>query len=54
VSIPYPGGEHYKLEYDFDSGRGVYKRVMDGQPHLDGSTGEQYTASSIIIQFADV
>ena len=27
---------------------------MDGQPHKDGTTGEQYSARSIIIQYADV
>jgi hypothetical protein len=27
---------------------------MDGQPHRDGTTGQQYTARSIVIQFADV
>jgi hypothetical protein len=27
---------------------------MDGQPHKDGSSGEQYAARSIIIQFAPV
>jgi hypothetical protein len=54
IKIPYPGGERYKLEYDYDPGRGVYDRIMDGQPHLDGATGEQYAATSILIQFADV
>jgi hypothetical protein len=27
---------------------------MDNQPHKDGATGVQYTATSIVIQFADV
>src|SRR5947208_2739675 len=27
---------------------------MDGQPHKDGSTGVQYTATSIVVEFADV
>jgi hypothetical protein len=54
VKIPYPGGERYKLEYDYDPDRAVYDRIMDGQPHLDGATGEQYAATSILIQFADV
>jgi hypothetical protein len=53
VTIPYPGPEHYTVEYDFDSNQNVYKRIMDGLPHKDGSTGEQYTAASIVIQFAD-
>jgi hypothetical protein len=54
IKIPYPGGERYKLEYDYDPDQQVYNRIMDGVPHLDGATGQQYTASSIIIQFADV
>jgi hypothetical protein len=54
INILYPGGERYKLEYDYDADQGVYDRIMDGIPHLDGATGDQYTASSIIIEFADV
>jgi hypothetical protein len=54
VKIPYPGGEHYKLEYDYDPEQQVYRRIMDGLPHRDGATGDQYAASSIIVQFADV
>lgn len=54
IKIPYPGGERYKLEYDYEPSQELYERIMDGQPHLDGATGEQYAASSIIIQFADV
>jgi hypothetical protein len=54
IVIPYPGGERYVLQYDYDSGKQVYYRVMDGQPHLDGATSEQYAAKSVIIQFAEV
>jgi hypothetical protein len=54
VKIPYPGPEGYRLEYDNDEEQHIYKRQMDGQPHLDGATGEQYTATSIVVQFADV
>jgi hypothetical protein len=54
IKIPYPGGERYKLEYDYDATNHVYNRVMDGVPHLDGATGEQYTAKSVLIQFANV
>jgi hypothetical protein len=54
IKIPYPGGEHYMLEYDYDAANQVYKRIMDGVPHLDGATGEQYAAKSVVIQFADV
>ena len=54
IKIPYPGPEGYSVEYDYDGGQKVYRRVMDGQPHKDGSTGEQYTATSIVVEFADV
>jgi hypothetical protein len=54
IKIPYPGPEGYSVEYDFDSSQKLYKRMMDGRPHADGSTGNQYTASSIVVQFADV
>ena len=27
---------------------------MDGQPHKDGSTGQQNTATSIVVEFVDV
>jgi hypothetical protein len=53
IEIPYPGPEHYSVHYDYDAGQKVYKRTMDGQPHKDGSTGQQYAASSIVIEFAD-
>jgi len=54
VNIPYPGPEHYSVEYDYDPTQKLYKRIMDGMPHTDGSTGEQYTAVSIVIEFVDV
>ena len=27
---------------------------MDGLPHRDGSTGDQYSATTIVVEFADV
>jgi hypothetical protein len=54
IKIPYPGPEGYSVEYDYDAGQKVYRRIMDGQPHKDGGTGQQYAASSIVIEFADV
>jgi hypothetical protein len=54
VKIPYPGPEHYSVEYTYNPSTGLYARVMDGQPHKDGSTGEQYAAASIVVQFANV
>jgi len=54
VKIPYPGPEGYSVEYDYDASQKIYKRIMDGQPHKDGSTGVQYTATSIVVEFVDV
>ena len=54
VKIPYPGPEGYSVEYTYNPTRKLYERIMDGFPHKDGSTGEQYTAASIVIQFANV
>src|SRR5207253_5286457 len=54
IKIPYPGPEGYSVEYDYDSNLHHYDRIMDNIPHRDGSTGDQYTASSIVVQFADV
>ncbi|NLJ33352.1 MAG: DUF3048 domain-containing protein [Firmicutes bacterium] len=54
-----PGGRaqkiriHYHLgvvEYRYSSTDGVYKRFFRDQPHLDAETGEQLSASNIIIQ----
>jgi len=54
IKINYPGGEHYKVEYDYDAENQIYLRVMDGKPDKDGATGDQYAASSVVIQYADV
>jgi hypothetical protein len=54
IKIAYPGPEGYSVEYDFDASTRQYRRIMDGQPHKDGATGQQYAATSVIIQYADV
>jgi hypothetical protein len=54
IKIAYPGGEHYKVEYEYDPETQVYERIMDGRPHTDGATSEQYAATSVVIQYADV
>ena len=54
IKIPYPGPEGYSVEYDYDASEKLYKRIMDGQPHKDGATNQQYAATSIVIQYADV
>jgi hypothetical protein len=54
IKINYPGGERYSVEYTYDAASNTYPRIMDGQPHKDGGTGEQYAARSILIQYVDV
>jgi hypothetical protein len=54
VHINYPGAEGYKVQYDYDPATKTYPRMMDGVAHKDGTSGEQYAARSIIVQYADV
>jgi hypothetical protein len=54
ISIGYPGPEGYSVGYTYNDGARHYERIMDGQPHKDGETGQQYTATSIVIQYATV
>jgi len=54
IRIDYPGGERYSVAYAFDADSKRYTRVMDGRPHLDGVTSQQYAATSIVVQFAPV
>lgn len=54
VSIAYPGSEHYTVQYDYDAGAHSYARTMDGRPHKDGITGEQYAARSVVVEYVDV
>ncbi|MDQ6671162.1 MAG: DUF3048 domain-containing protein [Chloroflexota bacterium] len=54
IKIPYPGPEGYTVEYTYAPGPKVYTRIMDGLPHKDGASGEQYTAVSIVVEFAEV
>jgi hypothetical protein len=54
IKIPYPGPEGYSVEYDYDADSQLYRRIMDGNPHVDGTTGDQYVARSVVIQYADV
>jgi Protein of unknown function (DUF3048) N-terminal domain/Protein of unknown function (DUF3048) C-terminal domain len=54
LKINYPGGERYSVEYTYNPDTRLYPRIMDGQPHKDGATGEQYAARSILIQYVNV
>jgi Protein of unknown function (DUF3048) N-terminal domain/Protein of unknown function (DUF3048) C-terminal domain len=54
IAIGYPGPEGYSVAYSYNDGSKLYDRVMDGQPHKDGDTGQQYAAKTIIVQYANV
>lgn len=47
VLIPYVGG--YTAGYRYDAGTKLYKREMNGQPHLDKETGRTLQAANILI-----
>lgn len=42
----------YAVVWKYDSGRGIYLRENGGQVHNDLATGEQITASNVVILFA--
>ncbi len=48
VTVTYEGG--YKVTYKYDPTSRVYKRYMDGQPHLDRETKRHLGASTLIVQ----
>jgi Protein of unknown function (DUF3048) N-terminal domain/Protein of unknown function (DUF3048) C-terminal domain len=54
IAIGYPGPEGYSVGYTYNEGTKLYERIMDGQPHKDGDSGQQYVARSIIIQYVPV
>jgi hypothetical protein len=50
VKIPYPNGNNgYTVQYDYDSVSGMYRRSVDGQPHIDAQDSSQITAKTVII-----
>ena len=46
ISIPYSG--YVTTSYEYDAENKVYNRVVNGEPHKDYITGNQYTAKNII------
>lgn len=38
----------YKVSYAYDAGSGLYKRSVNGEPHIDKNTGEQLTAANLV------
>jgi len=51
LEIDYPGGERYVVQYTYDGEARTYLRGMDGAPHRDAETGQQYAARAVIVQF---
>lgn len=51
VHIPYPKACVAEWRYDQDAGR--YLRWVQGEPHLDGLTGEQLAADNVIVFYAE-
>jgi hypothetical protein len=49
IKIPY--SFRHTTDYTYNAEQKVYKRVMDGTPHTDRFTKQQYSAKNIIIQF---
>jgi hypothetical protein len=47
VQIPYLMG--YFASYDYDAAAGVYKRSMEGKPHLDKETGKQLQTKNLLV-----
>jgi hypothetical protein len=51
ISIPYPA-RTMVAEYRYDPARGVYLRWNGGEPHVDAASGEQITATNVIVAYA--
>jgi hypothetical protein len=47
IQIPYLMG--YFASYDYDAAGGVYKRSMEGKPHLDKETGKQLQTKNLLV-----
>lgn len=47
VQIPYLMG--YFVSYEYDAASGLYKRSMEGKPHLDKETGGQLTTTNLLV-----
>lgn len=51
IVIPYHSG-HTVTSYVFDADKGVHKRFINGNPHVDRESGEQIEVKNIIVQYA--
>jgi hypothetical protein len=48
-TIPYPKSS--LVSYKYDAASGLYRRFVQGQPHLDAITNQQITAANVVVQF---
>lgn len=51
IVIPYHSG-HTVTSYVFDASKGVHRRFINGNPHVDRETGQQIEVKNVIIQYA--
>jgi hypothetical protein len=51
INIPYP--HVCVVDWKYDAAKGVYLRWVAGEPHLEGLTDEQISASTIVILYAE-
>ncbi|NEW09407.1 DUF3048 domain-containing protein [Paenibacillus sp. SYP-B3998] len=47
IQIPYLQG--YFVSYEYNAAEGVYKRSMDGKPHVDKETGKQLQTTNLLV-----
>jgi hypothetical protein len=48
-TIPYPKSSI--VSYKYDAASGLYRRFVQGQPHLDAANKQQLTAANVVVQF---
>ena len=51
ISIPFPSSD-MKVEWRYDAAQGVYLRWVAGDPFVDAASGEQITATNVIVAYA--
>jgi hypothetical protein len=50
VHIPYP--QSSTVDWTYDSAITLYRRAVQGEPHLDAGSGSQITAANVVVFFA--
>jgi hypothetical protein len=48
LQLTYPSG--YSVEYRYNPATGRYRRLMEGEPHLDRETRQPLAASAVVVQ----